>query len=575
MTKKNLLRRGCILLISASAGWLTSCAPTVVTNYSTTNVDRNLHSAVVQVRDILKHQDENAERPVAKLLQAIENCKNDSEISGLCLLTAEGAWQRLKTRPGDKVVLDLYNAAVEKFFEINGLALARHSQNLDFPTASGKVYRVKTEEFNPPKHPGLALSYVVSSGITIKGFQQRSVVPGIGVPLVAPVLIPHDNPKYARFYPQQRSIARSMNALLIFDRKGNVTARVSDTTRNTNIVVGKTRLPLATDTTAPLAFSMQGMNDWKIGLLGLLQPLEARREGGLYLVAPFDSEKIPVLLIHGLSASPLMWRNLSAELSMDETIRKKYQFLAAYYPSGMNIPVIRRMLNQWYGDFLETFDPEGTSPASKNLIIIGHSMGGVLGRALAKDTTNQAVWDAFLKVPPDQIKIPRKQKHLITDTLIWEPLTPLDQGIYIAAPHHGSKLADSRPAQWVVTLIKMPLQLVEFPIDLMTKITPMLRSGDSLLKNATSISNLSPEYPLYPALDKSPDKPGYIYHSIIGERGSPHNPRFNDGVVPYSSAHLPGAASEFVIHANHLNIANNKNTIEEVRRILTKDKAKK
>jgi len=48
---------------------------------------------------------------------------------------------------------------------------------------------------------------------------------------------------------------------------------------------------------------------------------------------------------------------------------------------------------------------------------------------------------------------------------------------------------------------------------------------------------MSPE----PAL---PIAPGVTYHSIMGDRGKGNTPESSDGVVPYWSSHLGGAASE-------------------------------
>ena len=35
---------------------------------------------------------------------------------------------------------------------------------------------------------------------------------------------------------------------------------------------------------------------------------------GLYMLRPYDPNRIPVVLIHGLQSSPLIWRNMVAEI---------------------------------------------------------------------------------------------------------------------------------------------------------------------------------------------------------------------------------------------------------------------
>jgi hypothetical protein len=62
-------------------------------------------------------------------------------------------------------------------------------------------------------------------------------------------------------------------------------------------------------------------------------------------------------------------------------------------------------------------------------------------------------------------------------------------------------------------------------------------------------------------------KKGVPYHSIIGDRGKGDTPESSDGVVPYWSSHLDGAASEKIVPSGH---GSNENPegIEEFRRIL-------
>jgi hypothetical protein len=58
------------------------------------------------------------------------------------------------------------------------------------------------------------------------------------------------------------------------------------------------------------------------------------------------------------------------------------------------------------------------------------------------------------------------------------------------------------------------------------------------------------------------------YHSIIADRRDPPRAGGTDGVVPYASAHLAGAASELLIHGGHL-CQDHPHVIRECRRILT------
>jgi len=61
--------------------------------------------------------------------------------------------------------------------------------------------------------------------------------------------------------------------------------------------------------------------------------------------------------------------------------------------------------------------------------------------------------------------------------------------------------------------------------------------------------------------------PGIPFHNIEGDRGRGDAPNSSDGVVPYWSSHLEGAASSLIVPSNH-SAPRNPEAIAEVRRIL-------
>ena len=64
-----------------------------------------------------------------------------------------------------------------------------------------------------------------------------------------------------------------------------------------------------------------------------------------------------------------------------------------------------------------------------------------------------------------------------------------------------------------------------------------------------------------------PVAPTVKAHSIIAIKGEDHPPAGGDGVVKYTSAHLDGVESEFIVNCGH-SCQDQLPTIEEVRRIL-------
>jgi hypothetical protein len=78
---------------------------------------------------------------------------------------------------------------------------------------------------------------------------------------------------------------------------------------------------------------------------------------------------------------------------------------------------------------------------------------------------------------------------------------------------------------------------------------------------------MSPENPLLKTLADIPLAPWVKGHSIIAVKGDGDPKLGNDGVVEYSSAHLDGMESEFIVRSDHSSQLHPL-AIDEVRRIL-------
>jgi hypothetical protein len=78
---------------------------------------------------------------------------------------------------------------------------------------------------------------------------------------------------------------------------------------------------------------------------------------------------------------------------------------------------------------------------------------------------------------------------------------------------------------------------------------------------------MSPDNPLIKTLSEIPLAPGIKGHSIIAVQTDGDPKLGNDGVVEYTSAHLNGMESEFIVRSDHSSQLNPL-AIDEVRRIL-------
>ena len=72
--------------------------------------------------------------------------------------------------------------------------------------------------------------------------------------------------------------------------------------------------------------------------LGFFAPKELEADRGMYIMQPYDRERIPVVLVHGLWSSPITWIEVINEIWGDAELRARYQVWLYLYPTGLEIP---------------------------------------------------------------------------------------------------------------------------------------------------------------------------------------------------------------------------------------------
>jgi pimeloyl-ACP methyl ester carboxylesterase len=309
-------------------------------------------------------------------------------------------------------------------------------------------------------------------------------------------------------------------------------------------------------------FSVQAVRS----LLGLDNGLQHPR---IYLMQPYDPDRRVVLMLHGLASSPEAWINVANEVLGDEALRQNYQIWQVYYPTSAPLALNNRAIRDALQATLAHFDPQRQAAASRNITVVGHSMGGVLARLLVSSSGSQT-WDRLLDdyqlEPQQQAALQRRMAPLLD----FEPLPEISDAIFIAAPHRGTSFANHRLARWAANLITLPWSMLEQVGDVTRALAQLKpRPGkQGLLRIPNSIDNLSDKDPFVRLSSHLPLAPQLRYHSIIGDT-VPARPLADstDGYVPYASAHLPGAASELVVEAGH-SVQEHPQAIIEIRRIL-------
>jgi pimeloyl-ACP methyl ester carboxylesterase len=260
----------------------------------------------------------------------------------------------------------------------------------------------------------------------------------------------------------------------------------------------------------------------------------------LFMLRPYDPDRIPVIFVHGLISTPRMWRRVINELEADPEFRRHYQCWLYSYPTG-NPPLYSALRFRQ-----ELASIERSYPHSRPYVMVGHSMGGLVSQ-MQVTSLNREDWNVIGKDKAAEFFKNVKSGDLVDQCTRFEANPQVDRVIFISTPHRGSNLALSPIAKFGAKLIALPGTLT-------SQIGDSVGAGLAVAtgnakRMPTSATELTPGDPTLVALDRRPIKA--THHSIIGDRGKNDSPHSSDGVVEYWSSHLNSAKSEKIVPGPH------------------------
>jgi len=286
---------------------------------------------------------------------------------------------------------------------------------------------------------------------------------------------------------------------------------------------------------------------------------------GLYQFQRFDPEKIPVVMVHGLMSRPETWVPAVNGLLADKEVREHYQFWFFLYPTGLPVWASAAKLRAELDRYRQALDPQHNNPNFSRMVLAGHSMGGLISSLQVREG-GKKLWKQFTDTPPSEMNLTPKLKERVIRIVEFQPRPEIARVVFFSVPHRGSDLAVNPFAEFFSRLIKLPFTFLKAD-QLVLQRAVHQEMRDLFVAPANSVTFLRAKSPLLQAILNLPMKKGVPYHSIIGDRGKGDTPESSDGVVPYWSSHLDGAASEKIVPSGH---GSNENPegIEEFRRIL-------
>ncbi len=401
---------------------------------------------------------------------------------------------------------------------------------------------------------------------------------GLGVPLIA-IRRKHEGPDpREEFYPDDLSFPVTA-FLRVTPKTGDApqsrhaVLELHDPLDEPSVQVAQVNVPLETDLSTPLAhtLSQPGLDDNRLSTLGLLNPTKAETLQGLYMLEPFQKEKIPVVMVHGLWSSPVTWMEMFNDLRSDPQIREHYQFWFYLYPSGKAFWFSAAQMREDLAHMQAVLDPNDSYPALDQAVLVGHSMGGLVSKLQTIDSGNQ-FWKTLSERPFAELQAEGEIRDGLARTFFFAPNPSIRRVVMIGTPHRGSEFSNDTTRWLSRKLIKIPGMIMQGRHQLIAR-NPGYFRKNAPLDVSTSIDSLAPDSPLLPVLLTAQRGEWVKYHNVVGEV-----PRKGikgwlvggegDGVVSLDSAKLENVQSQIIVPADHVSVHRHPQSILEVRRIL-------
>lgn len=400
---------------------------------------------------------------------------------------------------------------------------------------------------------------------------------GLGVPLIAvrnKTVTPRMEEKY---YPPGLSFPvtaflRLSNAPPRSDGCRECLLELYDPLYASDLRLADRLVPLETDLSIPLAYFLDSpvFKDHDITTVGLLDPAKAQGIKGLYMLEPFDSQRIPVVMVHGLWSSPTTWMEMFNDLRAFPEVRDKFQFWFYQYPTGQPFWVSAMQMREALAEVRQTVDPHNQTHVMEQMVLVGHSMGGLVSR-LQTIESGDDFWRILSDKPFSELKADPEEKERLARIVYFHPNPGIKRVVTIGTPHQGSTFANEYTRYFARRLIKLPEFMVSLNNELVRENLGLFRNTD-LITTTTSIDSLAPDSPIFPVLLRARAAPETKLHNIVGVLSRDgfvgRLSEEGDGIVSYQSAHLVDPTSELIVNADHLNVHRHPLSILEVRRIL-------
>jgi pimeloyl-ACP methyl ester carboxylesterase len=260
------------------------------------------------------------------------------------------------------------------------------------------------------------------------------------------------------------------------------------------------------------------------------------------------------------------WHRMIEALEGDPALRERYQFWTFGYSTGDPIPYSAYLLRHDLDEVRRTVDPDRSDPAFDRMVLVGHSMGGLLCKMMSIDPGDR-LWRVVSDRPFGELLGERDDLDLFRGGLLFGARPEVRRVVFIATPHRGSRF-DRGSIQRVGTrLIRLPDPLRAAHHRLVERNVATFFRDHFRKSLPSSIDELEWGSPMLTGLHDIPVAPAIPSHSIIAVLPDSPSGERTDGLVSFESASVGGVKSEKVVSTGHL-CQDHPEVIGEIRRIL-------
>jgi hypothetical protein len=164
---------------------------------------------------------------------------------------------------------------------------------------------------------------------------------------------------------------------------------------------------------------------------------------------------------------------------------------------------------------LADVDPDGRDPALRQMVLIGHSQGGLLARLIVTDS-GDPFWNNIAKEPLAGLKMKEETRELVKSSMFFEPLPFVKQIIFLCTPHRGSFRVTGLVLDVIRRLVTLPARVVKGMPEVAEENPGLLATA---MRAPTAVDNMLPGQQFIRTLSASPMAPWVTTHSIIAVRG--------------------------------------------------------